>query len=223
MLLYHGSENIIYKPVYGKGNSRNDYGKGFYCTESFDIAGEWACKRGVSGYINSYELDMKGLNVCNLNNPEYNILNWLAVLTKNRGYWQKNSIAEEAKAYLQDHYLIDLSTVDIVIGYRADDSYFSFAQDFIMGTLSLRKLSEAMSLGKLGEQVVLKSEKAFEHIEYLNNSPAEADVYYSKKVSRDMEARRAYADFQQTSDTADDIYMLDILRGRVKDDDLRIR
>ena len=222
MLLYHGSENIIFKPVFGKGNSKNDYGKGFYCTESFDIAGEWACKRGVSGYINSYELDIQGLNVCNLNDPEYNILNWLAVLTKNRGYWQKNSIAEEAKEYLQEHYLIDLSPFDIVIGYRADDSYFSFAQDFIMGTLSLRKLSEAMFLGKLGEQVVLKSEKAFEYIKYLNNIAADADVYFSKKVSRDIEAKRAYTDSKLSSDTADDIFMIDILRGRLKEDDLRI-
>ena len=222
MLLYHGSENIIFKPVFGKGNSKNDYGKGFYCTESFDIAGEWACKRGVSGYINSYELDIQGLNVCNLNDPEYNILNWLAVLTKNRGYWQKNSIAEEAKEYLQEHYLIDLSPFDIVIGYIADDSYFSFAQDFIMGTLSLRKLSEAMFLGKLGEQVVLKSEKAFEYIKYLNNIAADADVYFSKKVSRDIEAKRAYTDSKLSSDTADDIFMIDILRGRLKEDDLRI-
>ena len=38
MIIYHGSEKIIEKPVFGKGNLRNDYGKGFYCTESEELA-----------------------------------------------------------------------------------------------------------------------------------------------------------------------------------------
>lgn len=42
--------------------------------------------------------------------------------------------------------------------------YFSFAQDFVAGVISLEKLSEAMRLGKLGEQIVLKSPKAFDQI-----------------------------------------------------------
>ena len=53
-------------------------------------------------------------------------------------------------------FLLDISEYDVIIGYRADDSYFSFAQDFVAGVISLQKLSEAMQLGKLGEQIVLK-------------------------------------------------------------------
>lgn len=30
--IYHGSEYVIEKPIYGKGSARNDYGRGFYCT-----------------------------------------------------------------------------------------------------------------------------------------------------------------------------------------------
>lgn len=30
MKIYHGSENIIKKPVYGAGKLYNDYGRGFY-------------------------------------------------------------------------------------------------------------------------------------------------------------------------------------------------
>ena len=29
--IYHGSEKIIQKPVFGFGNKYNDYGLGFYC------------------------------------------------------------------------------------------------------------------------------------------------------------------------------------------------
>lgn len=100
---------------------------------------------------------MSGLKICDLNSDTYNILNWLAVLTKNRSYWQNGSIASEAKEYLQKHYYVDTTVYDIVIGYRADDSYFSFAKDFVMGTISLQKLSEAMRLGKLGERDINKT------------------------------------------------------------------
>ena len=222
MLLYHGSENIIYKPTFGQGNSANDYGREFYCTENYDIAGEWACKSDNNGFINQYDFNDTGLSICNLNSPEYNMLNWLAVLTRFRGYWQKNSIAEQAKEFLQENYYIDLSSYDVIIGYRADDSYFSFAQDFIMGVISLRKLGIAMHLGKLGEQIVLKSNKAFERISYITNDPAEAEKYYHRKVARDLAARRAYTDAKSSADNIDDIFIIDILRGRVKEDDLRI-
>ena len=222
MLLYHGSENIIYKPVFGAGNAANDYGRGFYCTENYDIAGEWACKRESDGFINRYEIDPDGLHTCDLNDPQYSILHWLAVLTGYRGYWQKNSIAEEAKEFLQAHYLIDLSPYDLVRGYRADDSYFSFAQDFIMGTISLRKLSHAMRLGRPGEQIVLKSRQAFDRIVFLSAEPADCALYYPRKTSRDLEARRAYSETRSVADRADDVYILDILRGQVRDDELRV-
>ena len=38
MIIYHGSENIIYTPVFGGGNPGNDYGRGFYCTEDKELS-----------------------------------------------------------------------------------------------------------------------------------------------------------------------------------------
>ena len=221
MILYHGSDKIISKPAFGQGNPANDFGRGFYCTESIDMAKEWACKKNTDGFANRYELNLKGLTALNLNDGSYNILNWLALLTKYRGYWQRASMAEEAKTFLQNKYLIDLSGFDIVIGYRADDSYFSFAQDFIMGTISLQKLSEAMRLGKLGEQIVIKSPKAFSQIKYLDHENADAKTYYFLKKNRDLKARKSYSEMKNHF-SPDDIYMIDIIRGRVSDDDLRI-
>ena len=143
MTLYHGSESIIEAPEFGKGARNNDYGKGFYCTENIELAREWACAKNKSGYVNVYEFDLTGLKVLNLNDGQYHILNWLAILADNRTYWQRGSIAEEAKEYIKTHFLLDVSPYDVIIGYRADDSYFSFAQDFVAGVISLEKLSEA--------------------------------------------------------------------------------
>ena len=223
MIVFHGSEHIVEKPVFRGGKKSNDYGYGFYMTESLDLAKEWACAKDTDGYANRYELVMEGLTVLNLNSPEYSILNWLAVLTHYRSYWQNGSIAEEAKKYLQEHFFVDPEEYDIIIGYRADDSYFTFAQDFVAGTISLQKLSEAMRLGKLGEQIVLKSERAYTKIHFQGADFAEAQRWYDKKSVRDREARRAYRRSKGTADGIADLYMLDIMREGITNGDSRLR
>lgn len=222
-ILYHGSESIITKPAYGKGTKNNDYGRGFYCTENKELAKEWACARNRNGFVNQYNLDLLNMRILYLNSPEYSVLNWLAILAANRTYWQKGSIAEEAKKYLADNFLLDISGYDIIIGYRADDSYFSFAQDFVMGAISLQKLSEAMRLGKLGEQVVLKSEKAFEKINFLGYEAVAAVEYYTKKVTRDRDAQREYRKSKRTQTTIQELYILDIMRENIKHGDPRLQ
>ena len=223
MIVFHGSEHIVEKPVFHGGKKTNDYGYGFYTTESLELAKEWACARNTDGYANRYALDMDGLSVLNLNSPEYSILNWLAILTHYRSYWQHGSIAEEAKKYLQEHFFIDPEKYDIIIGYRADDSYFSFAQDFVAGTISFQKLSEAMRLGKLGEQIVLKSERAYKQICFQGADFAEAQSWYDKKSVRDRDARRAYRRSKGTADGIADLYMLDIMREGITSGDSRLR
>lgn len=220
--IYHGSEFIISKPEYGKGARNNDYGRGFYTTKEIELAKEWACGKGNNGYVNSYELDMTDLKVLNLNDDKYSILNWLAVLVNNRTYWQNYSISTEAKDYLKENFLLDLNGYDIIIGYRADDSYFSFAQDFVANVISLEQLKKAMKLGKLGEQVVLMSKRAFAAIEYLNSEEALAEVYFEKKLERDNKAKKEYRESKKRTDYRKGLFMLDIMREGMKNDDLRL-
>ena len=223
MVIYHGSESIIEKPIWGKGKPNNDYGRGFYCTESIELAKEWACSNNRNGYANKYDLDCSKLKILNLNNEKYNILNWLAVLAKNRTYWQNKSISEEAKKYIEENFYVNTDGYDLIIGYRADDSYFTFVQDFASGTISLKKLSEAMKLGKLGEQIVLKSEKAFSNISFLGYENAHADIYYEKKSLRDLEARRSYRRSKQNESSLNDLYIIDIMREGIKNGDSRLQ
>ena len=223
MIVFHGSDHVVEIPVFHGGKKNNDYGHGFYTTESLELAKEWACAKMSNGFANRYELNVDGLSVLNLNAPEYSILNWLAILTRYRSYWQNGSIAEEAKDYLQQHFFIDPEEYDIIIGYRADDSYFSFAQDFISGTISLRKLSEAMRLGRLGEQIVLKSEKSYKQIRFLDAEFAESEIWYEKKAVRDRDARREYRKNKRSVDDISDIYMLDIMREGMTSGDSRLR
>lgn len=221
--IYHGSDHIIEMPEYGLGSLKNDYGRGFYCTKSLELAKEWACGRGNSGYANEYELEMDGLTIFNLNEEPYNILNWLAVLTKYRTYWQNSSISADAKKYLQENFCVDLSEADVVIGYRADDSYFTFAQDFVSGAISLEKLKRAMHLGELGEQIVLISKKAFANLKYIGSHEADVDIYYNKKMERDGRARKEYRQEKRLAFDIGELYMLDIMREGIHNGDPRIR
>lgn len=220
--LYHGSEVIVERPEFGKGARHNDYGKGFYCTENPELAREWACAKQKNGYVNIYDLDMTGLSVLNLNDPQYNILNWLAILADNRTYWQNGSISEDAKDYIKTHFLLDISGYDVIIGYRADDSYFSFAQDFVAGVISLEKLSEAMRLGKLGEQIVLKSPKAFDQIEFVGCENVDADIYYTRKMERERDARREYRKRKREKADIHELYIIDIMREEITNGDARL-
>ena len=223
MILYHGSEKIIEKPSYGQGNLRNDYGRGFYCTANEELAKEWACSNNQNGFANKYELDIGGLKVLHLNLEQYNLLNWLAVLTKNRTYWENSTISELAKMYIYENFMVDTSGYDVIIGYRADDSYFSFAQDFVSGAISYRQLGDAMHLGKLGEQIVLISPRAFERIEYISSSIAEAEIYYKRKRERDRMARKAYRKAKSEDLSVDELLIVDIMREGMKQDDARLR
>lgn len=64
--IYHGSQNIVI-PVFGEGKPYNDYGMGFYCTESLELSKEWACSHDSDGYANRYILELDGLSILNLN------------------------------------------------------------------------------------------------------------------------------------------------------------
>ena len=216
MILYHGSDHIIEKPVFGDGKSYNDYGRGFYCTEHVELAKEWACATGGDGYANRYQLAMTGLNVLNLNAPEYNILNWLAILLENRKFNVADGLPQRAKAYILENFKVDYKKYDIIIGYRADDSYFSYAGDFVNGTLSLSDLSEAMRLGKLGEQVVLKSRKAFDALTFVEGIKAPCEEYFAKYKQRDEDARGKYKQIASRPVAENETYVIDIIRNNWK-------
>lgn len=221
--LYHGSAQIIKKPVYGYGKIYNDYGLGFYCTDSVEMAKEWGVSENRNGYANCYELECDELKILNLNEENFCILHWLAILLENREFDVPSGLAMEAKEYILTHFSVPYKNYDAIIGYRADDSYFSFAQDFINGTISYRQLNNAMHLGKLGQQFVLKSKKAFDKIQFVGYEIAESDEWYAKKMSRDKTARREYFDVERFKRQRGDIYITKIIDEEMKADDLRIR
>lgn len=222
--LLHGSDHIIESPNFYAGKVNNDYGRGFYCTREIMMAREWACKQNKNGFVNRYSFETDGLNILNLLDEEHTVLNWIALLLKYRTFRLDNALAEDARDYIIENFSIDLGNYDVVIGYRADDSYFSFAESFIQNGLPLRSLNKALKLGKLGVQTALVSEKAFENIHFENAETVDKTIYYPKFFHRDSSARKAYREeIRNDSFYRDDIFVLDILREEMKNDDARIQ
>lgn len=221
--LYHGSDKIIKKPVYGMGKHYNDYGRGFYCTQELNLAKEWAVSEEQDGYANEYRMDMTGLDVLDLSKENFTILHWIAILLQNRVFDIQSDFGEEARNYLIRNFDVEYQKYDVIIGYRADDSYFSFAQDFLNNAISLRKLSSAMYLGKLGVQIVLKSEQAFKQITFQQALLAENKRWMPQKMARDSRARQEYFSSRKEPRKQRDIYMLQILDEEMKANDPRIR
>lgn len=222
--LLHGSDHVIKVPDYSLGKSYNDYGKGFYCTENLEMAKEWACKENRNGFVSEYNFTIDGLKTLNLLDGKHSVLNWIALLLKNRMFTLQDEIAIDARNYIIEHFSIDLSGYDVVIGYRADDSYFSYAQSFVGNALPLRSLNLALKLGKLGAQTVLVSEKAFRQIEFVQAETVDKEIYYPKFVSRDTAARTTYQkEIKKSQAYRDDIFVMDILREEMNNDDPRIQ
>lgn len=223
MILYHGSLDLIKKPVFGYGKTNNDYGPGFYCTQNLELAKEWAAQDPEKdGWANEYSIETDGLKLLNLNGSEYTILNWLSVLAKYRDFRVSTPIARQGKNYLIENFSVPVENYDMIMGYRADDSYFSFARAFVNNELSIAQLANAMKLGKLGEQYVLKSQKAFDKIQFKEAHRSLAKEYFSKRKDRNEAANQAFRKEAENVDL-NEIFMRDILREKIKNDDERLR
>ncbi|WP_322155619.1 DUF3990 domain-containing protein [Paratractidigestivibacter sp.] len=222
--IYRGSAARIEQPVFGAGNPANDYGLGFYCTESLDLALEWAVDDERDGFANAYDIQMDGLDALDLSAEGTCCdLQWLAVLLENRTFDTASALAREAKDFLLANFLPDYRDRDVIIGYRADDSYFAFAQDFISGGISYRQLGNAMRLDELGLQFVVKSRRAFERLEFVEAVAARSDEWAASRRARDAQARHAYLDAERHRRQRGDLFIAQIIDEEMRLDDPRLR
>ena len=219
--IYHGSVKIIEQPQYGAGRKDNDYGLGFYCTEDMELAKEWAASDERGGFVNCYEVEEDGMCFLNLQQiPEESgsysaqermILQWMALLVDNRAIRLGSPVERRGKEYLVSRFLPDISKYDCLIGYRADDSYFSYARAFLSNTLTIGQLSAAMRLGNLGHQYVIRSPRMFDRIRFLEAVPVDGGVYFPKRMQRDQSARKEFRRMLE-EEAGEGRYLSDLMR-----------
>ncbi|MBQ7200916.1 MAG: DUF3990 domain-containing protein, partial [Eubacterium sp.] len=194
LTLYHGTKKADLNPSFEFKNDKNDYGKGFYTTPDEELGKEWAYalySRGDIGYLYEYEIDIRELEILNL--TQMDSLHWLAELIAHR---ELNTDGREALADTIDKvimkYKLDTDRYDIIIGYRADDSYFTYAEDFVSGAIYRDTFDTALRNGDLGLQVFIKSKRAFSLLKKTNGPVAVPEKYSEYYMIRDRKAREKY-------------------------------
>lgn len=194
MKVFHGSDHIVRVPVYLGGKADNDYGNGFYTTEYEERARNWAALNGIpeKSIVNVYELDMADLKVLDLN--DHGILAWISEVVSNRGINQE--AAGIVGERLVKYYKVNTEPFDIIKGYRADDSYTQVIEAFLMNQLNVYEVERLFYKGSLGNQIFLKSEKAFANIHWTesyevgpNGEDIKSDLNARREVNRFLSER----------------------------------
>lgn len=190
--LFHGSDHIIKSPLYLGGKEDNDYGNGFYVTEHEDQAKNWAALNGnpQNAIVNEYELDLQGIRVLDLN--DCGVLAWIAEVVSHKGTNQEAATIIGNR--LVEKYKVDTSGYDVIKGYRADDSYTQVIESFLQNQINIAEVERMFYKGSLGNQIFLKSEKAFSEIKWKGSYEIEPEDSYK---GEDSAARREVGRFLQ--------------------------
>lgn len=220
--IYHGSAGKVSDPKFGFDNRHNDFGAGFYCTEDPELAEEWAVRRDRDGRTNMYRIDESKLEILDLCSRKYTVLHWLAILLENRTFDVSEGIAREAQEYIIANFATPYRSADVIIGWRADDSGFSFAQDFLSGEISYSQLCTSLRNGKLGHQYVLKSEPAFKAVGFVKSTKALRERYLVRKEACDLIARRKYLAELVKNRQPGDLRIGRIIDEGIRSDDKRL-
>ena len=196
MKIYHGSKVVIKEPNVKGSNELNDYGPSFYLTKDLEAAKSWACKNDSIGIVNEYEIrdqSFDSLKILDLTNrTKFSVLNWMAILMHFRqldASFIKNN--ELTLNWLKKYY-IDVNEYDVIIGFRADDSYFRFPLRFISNDLAFEDLEDIFLSGELGVQYAFMSQRAIKMFKFQNAIECDSNYlghYYSivSKASKEFD------------------------------------
>ncbi len=154
MKLYHGSIEIVEKPEIRESNRTLDYGKGFYCTTSYDQAADWVKRRlkehaGNIGFVNVYEFNEDLMNSFKSLSFESPTEDWLDFVMKNR----------TDREYSHDY--------DIVYGPVANDRVYAAFALYEGGVLNKQELISELKTYKLVDQYLFHTEKALSALLYI--------------------------------------------------------
>jgi hypothetical protein len=198
LILYHGTPATVVTPTFGHGDDKHDYGRGFYLTENYELAKEWAvCKPDeANGWVHKYELETDGLKI--LDFQELDVLCWLAELMKHRDAANSKRYRTLAEKFIEK-YGVDTIGFDVIKGWRANASYFYIAKEFVRDNIDIDILEELLSLGGLGIQYCIKTEKAYDHLKEIGEelssvAYAEFNPKYNDRDSRARQNMRLLVD-----------------------------
>ncbi len=179
--LFHGSKcGLDGPPALGRCRSGNDFGKGFYCGESFDQSASFvaASDRGIAYVL--------GFDPTGLVSKTYSVNNeWMLAVALFRG---------RLTGY-KDHPVIrqigeEVRKCDYIVAPIADNRMYEVINAFIDGDETDVICEHSLAATNLGRQYVLLSDQAFDKLEVLES------CYLCKAERRDLLQRSAEASAQ---------------------------
>ncbi len=149
--LFHGAKSVLDGPIScSRSRSNNDFGKGFYCGETFDQAAMF-----VSGFPGSsvYALTFDPSDlVC----KSYGVdLEWMLSIALCRGRLDEFADTPRAKTLIES-----LNAADYVVAPIADNRMYQIIDEFAHGEITSSQCEHALSATDLGMQYVIRSERA---------------------------------------------------------------
>ena len=154
MILYHGSNVTVEKPVLVKQNRFLDFGFGFYTTTNKEQAKDFAVKvtdkrKNGTATLNIYEVDeTKAFAECKVLSFDEPDEAWLDFVAQNR-----------QGMYSGEKY-------DLIYGPVANDAVYRTITLYMTGILSKEQTLEALKIRKLYNQLVFTSEKSLGYIKF---------------------------------------------------------
>ena len=116
---------------------------------------------------------------------------WLAELMKHRDAADSKRYRMIAKKFIEK-YGVDAEDYDVIRGWRANASYFYIAKEFVRDNIDMDILEELLSLGGLGIQYCIKSERAYSKLHEVEDGlmTVQYAEFNEKYNQRDIAARQ---------------------------------
>ena len=147
MKLYHVGFSIIEHPDLLHGRKNADFGQGFYLSSDLDFSKRWAkTRKGLTSYINVYELDETDLNIKRFNRDH----EWFSYLFNNR--------------HNQDDAFKDY---DVIVGPIANDTIYDTWGIITSGYIKDEIALDLFCSGPCYLQVAIKTPFGNEHLHFL--------------------------------------------------------
>ena len=159
LILFHGSKEGL-KEIKIDGSRLNcDFGYGFYLGESYEQALNFIVQYPKSS-IYSFKIDIKDLKVKRFQCD----LEWMLAIAYYRG---KNEEIKNNNKILK--IIKEIEDADIIIAPIADNKMFNILSEFSLGEINMDVAIHSLSAYGLGNQYIIKTEKALNKLEFIEN------------------------------------------------------
>lgn len=176
LVLFHGAKKRIDGEIDMKhSKTNNDFGKGFYCGESFEQSSLF-----VSGFDTS-SIYILSFDPQNLSSIEYKVnQEWMLTIAYFRGRLNEYENHPMIKKLIRK-----LEGVDYLVAPIADNRMFRIIDSFIEGEITDEQCIHCLAATNLGFQYVFKTEKALSQVKIIERCylcRKEKEAYQTKRL-----------------------------------------